>query len=137
VVKPPGTEEFFEGGPLKTGKAQGSNNPHAILAGRTVGHYQVVSELGQGGMGKVYQAQDRLLGRTIALKVLPPELVNDPERKRRLLREAKAASALNHPNIVMVYDILNEDGVDFVVMEYVEGQTLAELLSGRKLPLKP
>src|SRR5262245_8244465 len=86
-------------------------------------------------MGKVYQARDSLLGRTVALKVLPPELVNDPERKRRLLLEAKAASALNHPNIVVVYDILNEDGVDFIVMEYVEGQTLAELHSGRKLPL--
>jgi eukaryotic-like serine/threonine-protein kinase len=126
---------FFEGKVLKTDSAQGSNNPHAILSGRTVGHYQILSELGQGGMGKVYQARDSLLGRTVALKVLPPELVNDQERKRRLLREAKAASALNHPNIVVVYDILNEDGIDFVVMEYVEGQTLAQLLSGRKLSL--
>ena len=120
---------------MKTGSAQDSNNPHAILTGRTVGHYQILSELGQGGMGKVYKARDSLLGRTVALKVLPPELVNDPERKRRLQREAKAASALNHPNIVVVHDILNEDGVDFVVMEYVEGQTLAELHSGRKLSL--
>ena len=127
--------EFIEAGPLKTGPAEGSSNPHAILSGRTVGHYQILSELGEGGMGKVYKARDTVLGRTVALKVLPPELVSDPESKRRLLQEAKATSALNHPNIVTVYDILNDEGVDFIVMEYVEGQTLAELRPGRKFPL--
>ena len=86
-------------------------------------------------MGVVYKARDTLLGRTVALKVLPPELVNDPDRKRRFVREAKAASSLNHPNIVTVHDIVGDEGVDFIVMEYVAGQTLAEILASRRLAL--
>jgi Tol biopolymer transport system component len=86
-------------------------------------------------MGIVYQARDTLLSRTVALKVLPSALVNDPERKRRFLQEAKAASSLNHPNIITVHDIVADEGVDFIVMEYVAGQTLAELLARKRLAL--
>ena len=107
----------------------------ADLTGRQIGHYQILSRLGEGGMGVVYKARDTLLSRTVALKVLPPELVNDPERKRRFVQEAKAASSLNHPNIVTVYDIVSDEGVDFIVMEYVAGQTLAEILASRRLAL--
>jgi serine/threonine protein kinase len=127
-------EDFIEVGPLKTGEAT-SRTPPRSLSGRKVGHYQILSELGRGGMGKVYQARDTVLDRTVALKVLPPELADDAERKRRFLQEARAASALNHPNIVTIYDILSEDGVDFIVMEYVQGKTLGESIPRRGLKL--
>src|SRR5207237_6256654 len=90
--------------------------------------YEILSLLGVGGMGEVYKARDTRLGRTVALKVLPPDKVADPERKARFLHEAKAASALNHPHIVTVYDIACEDGVDFIVMEYLPGKSLAALI---------
>jgi Tol biopolymer transport system component/tRNA A-37 threonylcarbamoyl transferase component Bud32 len=102
-----------------------------IMIGRTVSHYEVTEKLGEGGMGVVYKARDSRLKRFVALKVLPPEKVTDPERKQRFVQEARAASALNHPNIVTVYDIDQSDGVDFIAMEYVEGKTLDELI-GRK-----
>ena len=105
------------------------------LIGRQLAHYQILSRLGEGGMGIVYKARDTLLSRTVALKVLPPELVDDPERKRRFVQEAKAASSLNHPNIITVYDIVSDEGVDCIVMEYVAGQTLAEILAGKRLAL--
>ncbi len=126
--------DFIEAGPLKTEDAT-SGTTHPTLSGRKVGHYQVLSELGRGGMGKVYQARDTILDRSVALKVLPRELANDPERKRRFLREAKAASALNHPNIVTVYDILAEEGLDLIVMEYLQGKTLGELIPRHGLSL--
>ena len=105
-------------------KRTGRRSSASYLTGRQVGHYQILSRLGEGGMGIVYKARDTLLGRTVALKVLPPELVNDPERKRRFVQEAKAASSLNHPNIITVYDIVSDEGVDFIVMEYVAGSDL-------------
>ena len=86
-------------------------------------------------MGVVYKARDSRLKRFVALKVLPPEKVADPERKRRFVQEARAASALNHPNIVTVYDIDQADGVDFIAMEYVEGKTLDELIGRKGLKL--
>ena len=128
-------EGFTEAGPMRTpDKRTGAEEPQP-LTGRQIGHYQILSRLGEGGMGIVYKARDTLLGRTVALKVLPPELVNDPERKRRFVQEAKAASSLNHPNIITVYDIVSDEGVDFIVMEYVAGQTLAEILASRRLAL--
>jgi eukaryotic-like serine/threonine-protein kinase len=90
-----------------------------------------MAELGRGGMGLVYKARDTHLDRPVAIKVLPPERVADPERKRRFVQEAKAASALNHPNIVHIYDIDTAAGVDFIAMEYVEGKTLHDVI-GRK-----
>src|SRR6266568_7366812 len=101
------------------------------MLGKSIAHYLVVERLGQGGMGVVYRARDTHLDRFVALKVLPPERVADPERKRRFVQEAKAASALNHPNIVHIYDIANDGEIDYIAMEYVEGKTLHDVI-GRK-----
>jgi serine/threonine protein kinase len=101
------------------------------MIGRTILHYQIVETLGRGGMGVVYKARDTHLDRFVAIKVLPPEKVADPERKRRFVQEAKAASALNHPNIVHIYDIAEADGIQFIAMEYVSGKTLDQMI-GRK-----
>ena len=86
-------------------------------------------------MGVVYKARDSRLKRFVALKVLPPEKVTDPDRKQRFVQEAQSASALNHPNIVTVHDIGQSDGVDFIGMEYVEGSTLGELIGQKGLKL--
>src|SRR5437868_12064351 len=104
------------------------------MLGKSIAHYLVVERLGQGGMGVVYRARDTHLDRFVALKVLPPERVADPERKLRFVKEAKAASALNHPNIVTIHDIAQENGLDFIVMEYVAGKTLQDLIPREGLP---
>jgi serine/threonine protein kinase/Tol biopolymer transport system component len=106
------------------------------LVGKQVGPYLIASLIGQGGMGMVFKARDTQLNRTVALKVLPPDHFADPERKRRFLQEAQAASALNHPNIVTVYGITQEDGADFLIMEYAPGKTLDQLMPRKGLPLK-
>jgi Tol biopolymer transport system component/predicted Ser/Thr protein kinase len=110
-------------------------DPLQGLIGQRIGHYQIVSRLGEGGMGIVYNARDTHLDRFVAIKVLPHELVADPDRKRRFVKEAKAASSLNHPNIITVHDIASENGRDFIVMEYVEGKTLGQLIPRRGLKL--
>ena len=92
------------------------------MIGQTVGHYRIESKLGEGGMGVVYKARDTHLDRPVAIKVLPPEKVADRARKQRFIKEARAASALSHPNIVTIYDIRSERGVDFIDMEYVAGK---------------
>ena len=99
------------------------------LVGRRLGPYQIVSLLGAGGMGEVYRARDTRLDRQIALKVLPLEVTEDPERLKRFVREAKAASALNHPNIATIYEIGQSDGIHWIAMELVEGQTLSERIA--------
>ena len=91
------------------------------MIGRTIAHYEVLEKLGEGGMGVVYKARDSHLKRFVALKVLPPEKVADAERKHRFVQKARSASALNHPNIVTVYDIDQSDGIDFIATECVEG----------------
>jgi serine/threonine protein kinase len=101
----------------------------ANLSGRVLGFYEVVSRLGAGGMGEVYLARDSRLGRSVAIKLLPGGHRLDCERVRRFEREARAASALNHPNIVTIYDIGACDAGRFIVMELVEGQTLREVLT--------
>jgi Tol biopolymer transport system component/tRNA A-37 threonylcarbamoyl transferase component Bud32 len=101
------------------------------MIGQIVAHYQILEKLGQGGMGVVYKARDTRLDRLVALKVLPRERVADAERRRRFVQEAKAASALNHANIVTIHDIDDAGGVHFIAMEYVAGKTLNELI-GRK-----
>jgi formylglycine-generating enzyme required for sulfatase activity/dienelactone hydrolase len=98
------------------------------LIGRTIGHYEVIEKIGEGGMGAVYRARDIHLDRSVALKMLPGGSVANADRRRRFALEAKAASALNHPNIITIYDIDVADGVDFIAMEYVAGQTLAQLI---------
>ena len=105
------------------------------MLGRTVAQYEVLEKLGEGGMGVVYKARDTRLNRFVALKVLPPDKVADPERKRRFLQEAQAASALNHPNIVTIYEILSDGGMDFIAMEYVAGKPLDQLIPRQGLPL--
>ena len=94
------------------------------MTGRTISHYQILELLGSGGMGEVFQARDNRLNRLVAIKTLRPERLSEAVRKQRFIQEAQAASALNHPNIVTIYDIGQADGVDFMVMEYVPGATL-------------
>src|ERR1035441_2999326 len=103
--------------------------------GRRLGHYEIQAKLGAGGMGTVYQALDTHLNRTVALKVLSPDRWEGTAGRRRLIREAQAASALNHPNIVTVYEVGHDAGVDFIAMERVEGRTLGSL-TARRLPLR-
>jgi len=105
------------------------------LIGRIVAYYSIVEKLGEGGMGAVYKARDQRLDRFIALKVLPAEKMADPERRRRFEQEAKSASALNHPNIVTIYDIGQADDVHYIAMEYVTGRTLDDLIGPKGLPL--
>src|SRR5579862_544793 len=100
-----------------------------------IGPYKLEGQIGAGGMGQVFRATDTRLHRTVAIKLLPPDKVADPDRKRRFLQEARAASALNHPNIVTLYDIASEHGIDYLVMEYVAGTPLDKLLPSKKLPL--
>ena len=106
------------------------------MIGRSLAHYSIIEKLGEGGMGAVYKARDERLDRFVALKILPAEKMADPERRRRFAQEAKSASALNHPNIVTIYDIGQEDDVHFIAMEYVAGRTLTELIGPNGLPLK-
>ncbi len=106
------------------------------MIGQSLSHYKILEKIGQGGMGVLYKARDTHLDRMVAIKVLRPETILDPERKRRFVLEAKAASALNHPGIVTIYDVDSAAGVDFISMEYVEGQSLDRLIAGRMLPVK-
>ncbi len=107
----------------------------APAVGGMLSHYRVEAKLGQGGMGTVYRAYDTRLRRPVALKVLSPEHLVDPDNKQRLMREARAASALNHPNIVGIYEVGSDNGVDYIAMEFVEGRILQELIPDKGLPI--
>ena len=106
-----------------------------LASGTQLGHYQIQSKLGAGGMGEVYLAQDTRLDRKVALKILPPELASNQDRMRRFTQEAKAAAALNHPNIAHIYEIGDHAGTSFIAMEYVDGYTLRQLIHDRQADL--
>ena len=106
-----------------------------LSPGRRLGPYEIQDSIGAGGMGEVYKATDTRLDRTVAIKVLPAHVAADPDLKQRFEREARTISSLNHPHICTLHDIGSQDGIDFLVMEYLEGETLAERLAGGPLPL--
>src|SRR5215472_3467299 len=107
-----------------------------LMIGQALGHYRIEAKLGEGGMGVVYRAFDTHLDRPVAIKILRADATTSPERKRRFLQEAKAASALNHPNIIHIYDINSSDGTDFIAMEFVAGKPLDQLIGKSGLPLR-
>src|SRR6201993_2847654 len=107
-----------------------------LASGTKLGPYEILSPLGAGGMGEVYRARDTRLGRDVAVKILPAEFSADPVRKQRFEREARTISGLNHPNICTLHDIGSQDGVNYLVMECVEGETLAKRLEKGPLPLE-
>src|SRR5271167_895481 len=104
-----------------------------VMAGQKIGPYQVAAQIGAGGMGEVYRARDPRLDRDVAIKVLPASFSSDPDRLQRFAQEARAAAALNHPNILAIYDIGDERGAPYVVSELLEGETLRDRLRGGAL----
>ena len=108
----------------------------ALLPGTHLGPYEIVTLLGAGGMGEVYRARDARLGRVVAIKILPAEFAADSDRLLRFEREARSASALNHPNIVTIYDLGQDGSTHYIAMELIEGKTLRELLAAGSLPIR-
>src|SRR3989442_7583400 len=108
----------------------------SLASGTMLGHYEIVSQLGKGGMGEVYLAKDKQLGRRVAIKLLPPATISDEHAKKRLVREARAAATLDHPNICSIYEVGEADSRSFIAMQYVEGETLDARIKNKPLELK-
>src|SRR2546429_8464847 len=106
-----------------------------LNAGARLGRYEIRSKIGAGGMGEVYLAEDSKLNRKVAIKILPAEVASDQERMRRFVQEAKAEAALNHPNIAHIYEVDETEGLNFIVMEFIDGHTLRELIYGGQTDL--
>jgi serine/threonine protein kinase len=106
------------------------------MIGKTIAHYEITSQLGKGGMGEVYKAKDQKLGRDVAIKVLPEESAKDADRVARFQREAKLLASLNHPNIAAIHGLEESDGIQFLVLELVEGETLADQLKRGPIPVE-
>ncbi len=128
-------KQFIETPPDDLAVAMLAAEQKKSMVGRTLGHYRVESILGSGGMGEVYRATDTRLDRTVAVKVLPQHLASNPERRQRFEREARAVSSLSHPHICALYDVGQQDGIDYLVMEYIEGESLADRLAKGPLPV--
>src|SRR6266446_6145376 len=107
-----------------------------LTRGTSIDRYSIVSKIGAGGMGEVYLAQDARLDRKVALKILPPELAANQDRMRRFVLEAKAAAALNHPNIAHIYEIGESEGTNFIAMEFIDGQTLRDKIHRERTELR-
>src|SRR5215213_11943605 len=127
--------EFIDGTAVSMAAGLLAEDECGLEAGRRVGSYEIVSTLGEGGMGKVYLARDARLGRNVALKLLPASFTCDGDRVRRFEQEARAASALNHPNILTIHEIGSDGEARFIATEYVEGETLRERLRRGEVPL--
>ena len=131
----PELKHFLETPVLEQISQSQTAKPEPSLVGQQIGIYKIVSQLGVGGMGEVYRALDTRLDRTVALKILPAEVAQDQDRMRQFIREARAASALNHSNICTIHHVGESIGIHFIVMEYVEGETLAQQMEERRSPI--
>src|SRR5437016_4961317 len=129
-------QDFMETPASDLAAALLAKEQNGLVAGQAVGSYQIVSVLGAGGMGEVYLAKDTRLGRQVALKLLPPQFIINADRLRRFEQEARAVSALNHPNIVTIHEVGRDHGSQFIVTEYIHGQTLRQRMQETVISLR-